>query len=131
MALERISPESIHEARGYTHVVKATGGTTVYISGQVGIDRDGNLVGRGDLEAQARQAYANLGRALDAVGATQGDVAKITTFVVNYSPEARPALTAARQEVFGGELPASTLVGVQALAAPDLMVEVEAVAVID
>ncbi|MEE8422017.1 MAG: RidA family protein [Dehalococcoidia bacterium] len=130
MALERISPDGVHEARGYTHVVKMGGGTLAFISGQVGIDAGGNLAGDG-LEAQARQAYANLRGALDALGATPSDVAKITTFVVNYSPDARPALMAARGDFFGGDLPASTLVGVQALATPALLFEIEATVVLD
>ena len=83
-----------------------------------------------DLEAQTRQAFANLGAALDALGATPSDVAKITTFVVNWSPDLRPALTAGRGEFFGDEPPASTLVGVQALATPALLVEVEATVVL-
>jgi enamine deaminase RidA (YjgF/YER057c/UK114 family) len=130
MSLERISPDGVHEARGYTHVVKAGGGKLAFISGQVGIDPAGNVAGD-DLESQARQAFANLRSALDALGATPSDVAKITTFVVNYSPELRPALTAGRGEFFGDEPPASTLVGVQALATPQLLVEVEAIVVLD
>ena len=92
MALKRIAPEGIHEARGYTHVVKATGTTTVFISGQVGVSPDGAIAD--GFEAQARQAFANLRAALDSVGATPRDVAKITTFVVDYSPEKRAAMSA-------------------------------------
>jgi enamine deaminase RidA (YjgF/YER057c/UK114 family) len=129
MALEKIQPAAIHEARGYTHVVKATGTTTVYVSGQVGVAPDGSVAE--GLEAQAKQAYANLEAALAAAGATTADVAKITTFVVNYTPEARPALAAARQGVFdAASPPASTLIGVQALAQPNLLIEVEAIAVL-
>jgi enamine deaminase RidA (YjgF/YER057c/UK114 family) len=71
-----------------------------------------------------------VGTALAAADATPADVAKITIYVVDYSPEDRPAINAARSELFGDELPASTLVGVQALAAPDIRIEVEAVAVL-
>jgi enamine deaminase RidA (YjgF/YER057c/UK114 family) len=130
MALERISPEGVHEARGYTHVVKMGSGTLAFISGQVGVGVDGALAGD-DLESQARQAYVNLKGALDAVGATPSDIAKITTYVVDLSPEARPALNAARGDFFGDELPASTLVGVQALAGPALLFEIEAIVVLD
>ncbi|HJM75203.1 MAG TPA: RidA family protein [Dehalococcoidia bacterium] len=130
MALEHIAPEGIHEAQGYTHVVKMGAGALAFISGQVGIDADGQLAGS-DLESQARQAFANLGAAISAVGATPSDVAKITTYVVNYSPEARPALSAARDGFFGGDPPASTLVGVQALATSVLLVEVEAIVALD
>lgn len=129
MALERISPDGVHEARGYTHVVKFGEGRLAFISGQVGVAVDGSVAGD-DLEAQARQAFANLGAALDSVGAAPSDVAKITTFVVNWSPDLRPALTAGRGDFFGEDLPASTLVGVQALASPALLVEIEATVVL-
>jgi enamine deaminase RidA (YjgF/YER057c/UK114 family) len=129
MVLDRINPEGLHEPGSYTHVVKAAG-TTVYVAGQVGIDKDTGLAGRDDIEAQARQAFVNVGTALAAADATPADVAKITIYVVDYSPEDRPAINAARSELFGDELPASTLVGVQALAAPDIRIEVEAVAVL-
>ncbi|MFQ5381604.1 MAG: Rid family hydrolase, partial [Dehalococcoidia bacterium] len=67
MALERIGPDTIHEARGYTHVVKASGSRIVFISGQVGVTPDGAVAD--GLEAQARQAFANLEAALAAAGA--------------------------------------------------------------
>jgi len=127
--LERISPEGVHEARGYTHVVKFGAGRLAFISGQVGVAPDGEVAGA-DLESQTRQAFANLGAALASVGASAGDVAKITTFVVNWSPDLRPALTAGRGDFFGDAPPASTLVGVQALANPALLVEVEATVVL-
>ena len=126
MALERISPEGVHEARGYTHVVRFGAGRLAFISGQVGVDPEGNVAGD-DLESQVTQAFANLKSALDSLGAAPSDIAKITTFVVNYSPELRPALTAGRGDFFGDDPPASTLLGVQALAAPQLLVEVEAI----
>ncbi len=129
MTLERISPEGVHEARGYTHVVRATGSRMVFISGQVGVTPDGTVAD--GLEAQARQAFANLRTALAAAGATPADVAKITTFVVDYSPEKRAAMSAGRGDFWEGEWPASTLVGVQALAIPEILIEVEATAVLD
>ena len=128
MALEKIQPSTIHEARGYTHVVKSTGATTVYISGQVGVAPDGSVPD--GIEAQAKQAFGNLKECLAAAGATPADVAKITILVVNYSPDVRPALLAARQGIFDADSPpASTLIGVQALAQPNLLIEVEAIAV--
>lgn len=129
MTLERIGPDGVHEARGYTHVVKFGEGRLAFISGQVGVAPDGSVAGD-DLESQTRQAFANLGAALSAVGASTSDVAKTTTFVVNWSPDLRSALTAGRGDFFGDTLPASTLVGVQALATPQLLVEVEATVVL-
>ena len=72
MALEHISPEGLPSARGYTHVVRTTGSTSVYIAGQVAADADGNPIAVGDLEGQTRQALANLREALTAAGATPG-----------------------------------------------------------
>ncbi len=129
MPLDKISPEDIHEARGYTHVVRATGTSTLYISGQVGVRPDGTVVE--GLEGQAIQAFSNLSAALAAAGATPADVAKITIFVVNYTADSRPALLHARQQMFDADSPpASTLLGVQALAQPNLLIEVEAIAVV-
>lgn len=128
--LEKLQPAGVHEARGYTHVVRATGNTTAYVSGQVGVRPDGSVPD--GLEEQAKQAFRNLAACLDAAGATPADVAKITILVVNYTPEARPAILAGRESVFDpASPPASTLIGVQALAQPNLLIEVEAVAVID
>lgn len=126
MTLERFSPDGVHDATGYTHVVRFAKGSLAFISGQVGIKPNGEIAGA-DLESQTRQVFANLGAALRALDASPSDVAKITVFVVNWSPELRPALTAGRGDFFGDEPPASTLLGVQALARPELLVEVEAV----
>ena len=127
MAVERISPDGVHEATGYTHVVRTGGAELAFISGQIGVRRDGSVAGA-DLESQTRQAFANLGAALSAVGAKPSDVAKVTIFVVGWSPELRPALMAGRGDFFGEQPPASTLLGVQALARPELLIEVEAIA---
>jgi len=130
VALEHIAPAGVHPATGYTHVVRGTGASTVYVSGQVGVDKDGKVAE--GLEAQARQAFANLRECLAAVGADFSHVAKMTIYIVNYSPEARRSLQAARQGVVGdGPPPASTLIGVQALAFPEIEIEVEAIAVLD
>ena len=91
-----------------------------------------SLVGPGDLAAQAAQAMRNVGLALSAVGATYADIVKITTYVVNYKPEQRAIIGQARAPFFAGVTPpASTLVGVAALALPGWLVEIEAVAVVD
>jgi enamine deaminase RidA (YjgF/YER057c/UK114 family) len=104
----------------------------VFISGQVSMDKEGRLVAAGDFAAQARQVYANLRAALEGAGATPRDVVKLTTYVVDYKPELRAQLAEARAGVFGtAELPASTLVGIQALAEPGYLLEVEAIAITD
>jgi enamine deaminase RidA (YjgF/YER057c/UK114 family) len=111
-------------------VVVARGSRTVYVAGQVALDGEGNVVAPGDVVGQARQAFANVRTALEAAGATIADVAKVTWYVVGYRAELLPELAAARREVLGDHAPASTLVGVQSLAMPDYLVEVEATAVI-
>ena len=103
----------------------------VFVAGQVGVDADGNVVGPGDIAAQARQAFANVGRALAAAGARPNDVTKITIYVVHHQPEYRPLISEARVALFGDHKPTSTLVGVEALALPDYLIEVEAIAVTD
>jgi enamine deaminase RidA (YjgF/YER057c/UK114 family) len=126
-----IKPDGLSNAPTYTHVVTTTGATTVYISGQVSLDATGAVVGANDLAAQTRQVMENLKTALAAAGATFADVVKITTYVVAYQPEHRAVIAAVRGEHLSAEQPpASTLVGVQALASPDFMIEIEAIAVL-
>ncbi len=130
--IERLRPQGLQINPAYSHVVVTTGARTVYISGQVAVDENGALVGAGDLGAQTTQVMLNLGRALEAAGATFADVVKITTFVVGYRPEQRAVIGAARSPFFpAGEPPASTLVGIEALAAPGWLIEIEAIAVLD
>ena len=130
MTIERINPEGLRRPPTYTPVVRVTGGSTVYISGQVSADAGGNIVGKDDFAVQARQVFSNLRLALAAVGADFANVVKMTTYVVNYDPALREVLGAARSEAMGNALPASTLVGVQALAVPEYLIEVEAIAVV-
>jgi enamine deaminase RidA (YjgF/YER057c/UK114 family) len=116
----------------YSHAAVASGARTIYTAGQVAIDEKGALVGSGDLEAQTKQVMANLGKALAAGGASFADVVKITTYVVDYKPEMRAGIGKVRGEFFAGRTPpASTLVGVSALAMPEWLIEIEAIAVID
>ena len=132
MALEHLTPQGLFKPAAYSQVVIGTGRRMVFISGQVSMDGEGKLVAEGDLAGQARQVYANLKEALAAAGASVKDVAKLTTYVVGYRPELLPVMGAARTAVLGAsDLPASTLVGVQALAQPGYLIEVEAIAVID
>jgi enamine deaminase RidA (YjgF/YER057c/UK114 family) len=131
VALERRNPTELHQPTGYSQVVVASGKRMVFVAGQVAVDPQGKVVGRGDLGAQAKQAFRNVVAALKSAGAGPGDVAKITWYVVNYSETVRPTIVAARREVFGDHTPASTLIGVQALASPDYLIEVEAIAVLD
>jgi enamine deaminase RidA (YjgF/YER057c/UK114 family) len=131
MAKQFPQPEDLAPPKGYSHVVSATGGTTVYVAGQVALDADGRVVGPGDLRVQTEHVFKNLVRALAAAGARIEDVVKITIFVVNFEPADRDVIREVRSRFIEGTPPASTLVGVQALVMPELMIEIEAVAVID
>lgn len=125
-----INPGGMVKPGAYTPAISVTGGRTVYISGQVSQDGQGNIVGQGDLLAQTQQVYKNLGIALAAAGASFNDVVKLNVYVVNYKPEHRAVLQSVREKhVNKDNPPASTLIGVQALARPEFMVEIEAVAV--
>jgi enamine deaminase RidA (YjgF/YER057c/UK114 family) len=132
MEKKYLNPDTLLKPRGYTHVVTITGpAKMIFISGQVAIDKEGKLVGPGDLKTQIRQASANLKAALEAAGATPADIVKTNTYIVNYKQSDYSAMREARGELFpDGEPPASTLVGVTSLAVEGLMVEMEAVAAV-
>jgi enamine deaminase RidA (YjgF/YER057c/UK114 family) len=124
-----LNPPSIHPPFGYTHVVEVLAGRPVYIAGQVAMDRDGNLVGAGDLRAQTHQVFANLRAALEAVGATFSDVVKLNYFVVDASQA--PVIREVRDVYIDTDRrPASTLVQVARLFREEFLIEVEAVAVL-
>lgn len=131
MTLELINPGDLHTPQSYTHVIAATGSRLVFVAGQAADDVQGNLVGPGDLAAQAHQAFANVGRALAAAGATPEQVTKITIYVVDHRPEYLPVISEARITVFGDHKPTDVLVGVQTLAEPGYLIEVDAIAVVD
>lgn len=103
----------------------------MFIAGQEPEDVQGHLVGPGDLAAQARQVFANLGVALAASGARPEHVAKITIYVVDYRREFLPLIEAARAALFGDHKPSDTLVGVAALSRPEYLIEVDAIAVLN
>ncbi|HUC65454.1 MAG TPA: RidA family protein [Stellaceae bacterium] len=130
--LQHLRPEGLLHNPAFSQVVIASGTRTIFTAGQVSIDERGALIGAGDLAAQTAQAMRNVGLALAAAGASYTDVVKITTYVVNYKPEHRTVIGRARAPFFAnGAPPASTLVGVAALALPEWLVEIEAVAVVD
>lgn len=131
MPLERLNPDGLSRPQTYTQVVVASGSRLVFVAGQVAEDEQGNLVGADDLAMQARRAFANVGRALEAGGARPDQVTKLTIFVVDFRAGCLPAIEAGRSAVFGDIRPADTLVGVETLAHPGCLIEVEAVAVTD
>jgi enamine deaminase RidA (YjgF/YER057c/UK114 family) len=131
MITDRLDPPGVLKIPEIVNVSVATGSRIIHISGQTAVDAEGKVVGTTHHE-QGRKALENLLLALGAAGASLEDVAKFTTYVVNYSWEALEGLLAATKDVFGDPYPrtANTLVGVACLWLPDLLIEVEAVAVI-
>jgi len=128
---EFLNPPGLMPTRGWTHVVAARGEKVITISGQISTDAEGKMVCRGDLRAQTERVYENLRIALAAAGATFEDVVKITTFVVNFKHEDLAAVREVRgRYVPARNPPASTLVGVTALALEGLLIEIEATAIV-
>jgi enamine deaminase RidA (YjgF/YER057c/UK114 family) len=131
MKTEFINPPGLCPTFGWTHVATATGGKTIYISGQVAVDARGQVVGKGDLKRQTEQTFENLKIALAAAGATWRDVIKTNLYVVSLKPEQVPMLREVRSRYIDPERPpVSTLVGVAALVGADWLIEIEAVALV-
>ena len=128
-SVEFKNPSDLSKPNGYSHVVVVNHGRLIFVSGQVGMDKDGKMAG--DFAAQAKQAFTNLKLALAAVGARPSDLVKINYFVVGLNHDKLVALREARDGVIDKEHPpASTLAGVQALFREDVQVEIEAEAMI-
>ncbi|RZS84942.1 RidA family protein [Pigmentiphaga kullae] len=129
---EHLNPEGLAAPSGFCHVVRSRAATTILVAGQVAYDEQGNIVGENDLATQVDQVYRNLERALAACGATFADVVKTTLFVKDMTPEKIAVIRQVRARYLTPDrLPASTMIGVQALAKPALMLEVEATAMLD
>jgi enamine deaminase RidA (YjgF/YER057c/UK114 family) len=134
MTVQLLNPEGLPQPDFYRQVAVASGTRTVFMAGQVARTADGEPVGAGDLAAQVEQAYLNVGTALAAAGAGFDDVAKVTLYIVDWSPEKLADLGAgvamAAQRLGADLVKPVTLLSVAALGEPDLLVEVEAVAVL-
>jgi enamine deaminase RidA (YjgF/YER057c/UK114 family) len=131
MPKEFLNPPALNPTFGWTHVVTSSGGKTIHISGQSGIDERGQLVSK-DLKGQTERTFENLKAALAAVGATFRDVVNSRIYVVNFKPDQLPIIREVRSRYFAADQPpASTLVGVTALAGADWLIEIEVTAVVD
>src|SRR5438128_5974019 len=113
MPYSTIATPEAKPVANYKMATRMEGGQLLYISGQVAWDAGGNIVGKGDVRAQARQTVQNLRQVLQAAGGDLTDLMKITTYITKI--EDFPAVAEARSEVFQGQLPASTLIVVQSL----------------
>src|ERR1700739_3902855 len=133
MTIEKIQPAALFKRNVgghvlYSHVVVASGEKLVFVSGQLARNQNGEIVGAGDMRAQIRQVGENLRNALEAAGATLGDLVKTTTFVTDIDEFFKHVDI--RHDYLGVSLPASTTVEVRRLSHPDLLVEIEAMAVL-
>jgi enamine deaminase RidA (YjgF/YER057c/UK114 family) len=132
----RLNPPGLAPGPVYDHVAVATGTRFVTIAGQVGQDVEGALVGEGDLAAQVAQAYRNVVTALEGAGGTIDDLTSCTVYVVDWQPEKMGPLMEGLFTAIGelggepGPLPPATLIGVAALAEPQLLVEIQVTAVL-
>jgi len=123
------SPKVFDSGAGFSQIVTVEARKLVFLSGQVPVNRDGQTVGKGDFEVQARQVFHNLADQLEAVGATFDHVVKFGFFLVN--PDDCGTLRHVRAEYLSDEYPTSTLLIVKQLFDPDWLLEIEAVAAID
>jgi len=132
MPTQFLNPTGLNPTFGWTHVVASTGGKVIHISGQAGIDSRGQIVGKGNLKQQTEQTFENLKVALAAAGATFRNVVNSRIYVVGFKPEYLPIIREVRGRYFAADQPpASTLVGVSALAGADWLIEIEVTAVVD
>jgi enamine deaminase RidA (YjgF/YER057c/UK114 family) len=135
MAITLINPEALPKVELFRQVSVATGSKLVFMAGQVAWDANGAVVGKGDLAAQVEQCYLNVAAAVGEAGATFDDIAKLTTYIAGWTLDKMPLVQEGRARAFAKLgvtlLAPGTLIGVAALFTPDLLVEIEAIAVID
>ncbi|MEK6285584.1 MAG: RidA family protein [Acidobacteriota bacterium] len=134
MTKVHINPSTLFPSvqHGFSQIVTAQGGKTVYISGQTAWDAEKRIVGGMNLREQTRQALRNIRIAGETAGGTLADVVSVRIYIVNYKPEdAGPVGEVFREFFPGDDPPASTLIGVSSLAVEDFLIEIEAIAVIE
>ena len=130
-----VNPPTLPKPAGFSHGFEVQGGKTIYIAGQVALDKDGNVIGKGDLVAQFRQVCENIKNLLLARGGQMNDVVKLTIYVLSkadYKAKLRE-IGQVYREYFGKHFPAMTLVEVKGLYDEDqgCAIEVEGIAVVD
>jgi 2-iminobutanoate/2-iminopropanoate deaminase len=129
MTIEKYCATGVYDPPGYSQGIKVTGAQAiVFLAGQVAYDKDGSVKHRGDFAGQAREVFRAVKALVEAGGGSLNNVVKINTYVTD--ARYRPEFRAVRDEFFGAKGPASTLVEVSALAHPDYLIEIEAIAVI-
>jgi len=125
--MQSIQPRDVFDPGTYAQCVRS--GKTIYISGQAAQDRDGKIVGAGDVTAQAERVWRQIGSLLEAAGANYRKIVKVTTYLVDMAD--REVSMSVRKKYLGDHVAASTLVGTPALAQPEMLIEVEVIAELD
>lgn len=127
-----LNPKALFDPRFFTHTVAVSGDFTLaFVAGQVSYDRDGVVVGKGDIRAQSEQVFKSVTHNLKAAGAAWGDVVKMNAYMVRATPEAVNIYREVRSRYLDPKaLPASTLIGIERLVHDDLLLEVEVVAAV-
>ena len=131
--MQPVNPPSLPKPTGYAHAWEVQGGKTVYIAGQVAMDKDGHVVGKGDLVAQFRQVCENLRMVVTARAGQMNDIVKLTIFVLSkteYKARGRD-IGSVYRDYFGRHYPAMTLVEVRGLYDDDCLIEIEGIAIVD
>ena len=129
MPKERLYPKGMWKPSGsYSQVVITEPGRMVFVAGQVAMDEEGKTIGTGDVRAQAKQALKNVIKGVETAGGTKSDIVTMTVFTTD--ARYHPDVNAVRREVFESDFPASTMVQVVALARPELLIEINATAII-
>ena len=133
MPRECINPTNLFPSlpHGFSQVVIAKGRKMVFVSGQTAWDAGKNIVGGDSVLEQARQAFRNLEKAMEAAGGTLKDIVALRIYVVDYQAECGTAVGIVLREFFSENPPASTWIGVSALADPEFLIEIEATALLD
>lgn len=131
MSREPIYPDQLYDSRKYySQGIRSTGRTTIYCSGQAPIDKAGNVVGVGDIGAQCRQGLQNIRTLIECAGATIDEIVALRIYAVRHKPEYLDIVGNELVNFFGHTpLPVSTWIGVEALALPEFLIELEAVVV--
>lgn len=129
MIRKTIQPASLPDPRPrYSQAVQTSGGSLLFIAGQVAVDRSGQIVGKGNIERQAEQVFENLGAVLSAAGASFDNLVMTTTYLTDITY--REVYSAVRLKYYPRDAPTSTLVVVKSLASEDFLIEIEGIAVI-
>jgi enamine deaminase RidA (YjgF/YER057c/UK114 family) len=129
MARKTIQPKTVNDPRPrYSQGIAAEGGKLLFVAGQTASDKDGNVVGKGEIKAHTKQVFANLKAVLEEAGGTLDDLVMTTTYIVDR--DYREGYNEVRQGIYKSDPPTSTLVIVKGLAHPDYLIEIAGIAVI-